>query len=262
LGTELRDLRWSLLWGLPGPVTLTVAHADGTRADVATERVADPGGWSLRADHREPGPFRRLSDDLAYLTLGTARAADIASYLAGAEGADLVVDLRNYPIDEVSIPLASHLVTAPARWAKFLVPDFANPGAFPWEEGPLLRPERPHFSGRVALLVDEETQSAAEYATMALRLAPDAVVVGSNTAGADGNIAEIPLPGQERTSFSGLGVFYPDGTATQRIGLRPDVVVRPTVAGIAAGRDEVFDAAVVALLGRGPTDAEREALDP
>ncbi len=198
--------------------TLTVAHADGTRADVLTARVPDPGGWYRRSDHREPGPFRRLSDDLAYLTLGTAKQADIAGYLQAAAGADLAVDLRNYPIDDVSTLLASHLVTAPAPWGRYALPDLANPGAFVgWESEPV-RPVSPRFEGRVAILVDEETR--------------------------------------------GIGVSWPDGTPTQRVGLVPDVLVRPTVAGIAAGRDEVFDAAVQALLGRGPTADELSALDP
>jgi C-terminal processing protease CtpA/Prc len=37
---------------------------------------------------------------------------------------------------------------------------------------------------------------------------------------------------------------YPDGRPTQRVGLIPDVRVAPTIAGIAAGRDEVLEEAV------------------
>ena len=40
------------------------------------------------------------------------------------------------------------------------------------------------------------------------------------------------------------GVTWPDGTRLQRRGLTPDVQVRPTIAGIRAGRDEVLARAV------------------
>jgi C-terminal processing protease CtpA/Prc len=75
-------------------------------------------------------------------------------------------------------------------------------------------------------------------------------VVGSTTAGADGNVSRIPLPGNVEGMISGIGVFYPDGRPTQRIGIVPDLVVRPTVAGIRAGRDEVLEAGVSRALGR------------
>ena len=50
--------------------------------------------------------------------------------------------------------------------------------------------------------------------------------------------------------ISGIGVFYPDKSPTQRIGILPDLEVRPTIAGIRAGRDEVLEAAVSHALGR------------
>jgi len=84
---------------------------------------------------------------------------------------------------------------------------------------------------------------------MAFRSAPQSVVVGSTTAGADGNVSEIPLPGGARTMISGLGVFYPDKTPTQRVGIIPDIEVRPTIAGIRTGRDELLEEALRQILG-------------
>ena len=47
-----------------------------------------------------------------------------------------------------------------------------------------------------------------------------------------------------RTLISGIGVYYPDGTATQRIGIVPDIEVKPTIEGIRAGRDELIEKAI------------------
>jgi C-terminal processing protease CtpA/Prc len=60
--------------------------------------------------------------------------------------------------------------------------------------------------------------------------------------------------------ISGIGVFYPDHRPTQRVGIVPDLVVRPTIAGIRAGRDEVLEAAIQRMLHRPVTDAERAAM--
>jgi len=84
---------------------------------------------------------------------------------------------------------------------------------------------------------------------MALRASPDAVVLGSTTAGADGNVSAVPLPGGLTSPISGIGVFYPDKKPTQRIGIVPDTEVRPTIAGIREGRDEVLEAALREILG-------------
>ena len=45
--------------------------------------------------------------------------------------------------------------------------------------------------------------------TIAFQLAPNVIVIGSQTAGADGNITYIDFPGEFRASLSGLGVYYP-----------------------------------------------------
>lgn len=110
------------------------------------------------------------------------------------------------------------------------------------------------------ILVDEVSQSQAEYTAMALRSASGAVVIGSTTAGADGNVSQIPLPGGLPTMISGIGVFYPDKTPTQQVGIVPNIEVGPTIDGIRAGRDEVLEAALRQILGAGVPDAQIEAM--
>jgi C-terminal processing protease CtpA/Prc len=114
----------------------------------------------------------------------------------------------------------------------------------------LVQPLAPRYTGRVVILVDETSISQPEFTAMALRAAPGAMVVGSTTAGADGNVSVVPLPGGLTTNITGIGVFYPDRSPTQRIGILPDLEVRPTIAGIRDGRDEVLEAAVSRALGR------------
>ncbi|PQJ10475.1 hypothetical protein CJD36_010895 [Flavipsychrobacter stenotrophus] len=101
-----------------------------------------------------------------------------------------------------------------------------------------------HYKGKLVILVNERSQSASEYASIALASTPGAIVVGDTTAGADGDISIINLPGGGSTMISGIGVLYPDGRETQRVGVKIDKVVRPTLEGIRVRKDEQLEAAI------------------
>ena len=62
------------------------------------------------------------------------------------------------------------------------------------------------------------------------------------------------LPGGLITGISGIGIFYPDRRPTQRVGIVPDVVVTPTIAGLRAGRDEVLEEAIRQVVGGAADD--------
>lgn len=147
------------------------------------------------------------------------------------------------------MPFALGQFIAPkgTEFVKFTTMNPNNPGEFNFGTtltigaGSLAKKK---FKGPVVVLVNELSQSQAEYTAMAFRAAPNATVVGSTTAGADGNISPILLPGGLRTMISGIGVYYPDGTPTQRVGIVPDVEVKPTIEGIREGRDELLEKAI------------------
>lgn len=44
--------------------------------------------------------------------------------------------------------------------------------------------------------------------------------------------------------MTGVGIFYPDRTEVQRIGITPDIEVKTTIAGIRSGRDEILEKAL------------------
>jgi len=162
----------------------------------------------------------------------------------------LIIDIRNYPSEFMVFALGSLLVDHKTDFVRFTHGDLSNPGAFHWGPPLSLEPKQPHYPGKVVILVDEFTQSQAEYTTMAFRSSPRTKVIGSTTAGADGNVSPIPLPGGFRSMISGIGVFYPNKKPTQRIGIIPDREVKPTIAGISAGRDEVLEAAIREIVGK------------
>ena len=250
--TRLRDIARALTRGACATARLGIRRPSGTTQVMAQRQPFAALNMQAGTTHDLPGDaFRLLSDQVAYLKLSGVQAAQAASYVERSKSTrGLIIDLRNYPSEFVPFALGALLVDQPTPFARFTAGDLDNPGAFLWRGAPLmLTPQQPHYSGKVVVLVDEVTLSQAEYTTMAFRASPRTVVVGSTTAGADGNVSQIMLPGGLRTMISGIGVFFPDKRPTQRIGIVPDIEVRPTIAGIRAGRDEVLEAALRQILG-------------
>jgi C-terminal processing protease CtpA/Prc len=100
------------------------------------------------------------------------------------------------------------------------------------------------YRGQTVLLVDERTGSLAEHTGLLFKAANATTIIGSQTMGANGDISTVVLPGGILVNFTGQAVQWPNGRQLQRIGLQPDIVVRPTVTGIRAGKDEVLDRAI------------------
>ncbi len=84
-------------------------------------------------------------------------------------------------------------------------------------------------------------------ATMAFQSSPNVKVIGSQTAGADGNVTAIVLPGGIFTMISSIGIFYPDNSPTQGIGVKIDDIVKPTLRGIIDRKDELLQKAIYIL---------------
>lgn len=247
---RMRDMAKFMTRGPCGEASVTVRRGE-RNVRLKVKRLPVLAGDQYPVYHDLPGPaFRLLSPEVAYLKLSTAKASQAADYIDRAAGTKgLIIDARNYPSDFMVFALGALLVERPTPFARFTVGDLSNPGSFHWTPPQLLEPRKPHYRGKVVILVDAVTQSSAEYHSMAFRAAPGAVVVGSTTAGADGNVSRIPLPGDLHTMISGIGVFYPDQRPTQRIGIVPDVIVEPTIADIRAGRDPVLEEALRLILG-------------
>ncbi len=256
----LREICRSMLRGDESAVRVTVDR-DGIDTELVVQRDEPP--FDLRVAHDRDGDvFQSLNEDVAYLKLSAVEGSEAKNYIESAIGhRGLVIDIRNYPSAFMVFALGRHLVSDATPFARFTNVDFANPGTFVWRDVPLeLEPVEPRFDGKIVILVDEYSMSQSEYTAMAFRAAPGAIVVGSRTAGADGNISGIILPGGHRTSISGIGVFYPDKSRTQKVGIVPDIEVLPTIAGIRAGRDEVLESAVAAILGSEVPAAEIRAM--
>lgn len=246
--TQLRNIARDLLRG-PGPQVALVVRRGGREFPVSVARVP-VGQLNQQASYGTPDAqapaWKLLPGNIGYLALGTIKNAELPAIMEKAKGTKgLVIDIRNYPSEFVVFTLSKYLLDKPQAFVRFSQLDPKYPGFFHSRTGQKVTPgPGAAYPGKVMILINEISQSQAEYTTMALRTAPRATVVGSTTAGADGNVSSIVLPGNIRTAISGLGIYYPDGRETQRVGIVPDVEVKPTIKGISEGRDEVLEKAM------------------
>ncbi|HEU4871208.1 MAG TPA: S41 family peptidase [Pyrinomonadaceae bacterium] len=114
------------------------------------------------------------------------------------------------------------------------------------------------YKGKVVVLINEDAISQAEHTCLFFEAATDVTFIGTPTAGANGDVTVMVLPGDLTVSFSGHNVRHADGRQLQRLGIQPTIRVAPTIRGLVEGRDEILDAAVK-FLQKGVTSSLRTA---
>ncbi len=240
--TQMRDVSRRLLRTNNTSIELGLKNKDGA----FTEKVATTLNEAISYWKKDIPSHKMLDGNIGYIYPASLKKEEIHDIMKTfANTKSLIIDLRCYPSDFLVFKLGKYLLPKPTEFVKFTTPIFNEPGRYTITKPLSNGSENPDFyKGKVAILIDETTQSQAEYTTMALRNAPQATVIGSTTSGADGNVSRIILPGGIRTMFSGIGVYYPDGRETQRVGILPDIELRPTIEGIRMGRDELLEMAV------------------
>lgn len=104
--------------------------------------------------------------------------------------------------------------------------------------------EGPHFSGPVAVLLGPATFSAAEDFLVAWKNSNRGKMIGEPSGGSTGQPLYFQLPGGGSARVCTKRDTFPDGTEWVGKGIEPDILVRPTVADVRAGRDTVLERAV------------------
>jgi C-terminal processing protease CtpA/Prc len=191
--------------------------------------------------------YKIIQDSIGYIFPANCkreeRESEVARIMSNTKG--LIIDLRCYPSDYNAESIAPYLMK---NWGYYSSQSFSNvsiPGYFlHGRRYPLPNAEIGNYPYKVVVIVNEYTQSQAEDHTFFYYLAPQVTIIGSTTAGANGAVFSFPLPGGITTYMTGLGMYYPDGTCMQRVGIKIDEEIRPTIVGIKKGKDEPLERAI------------------
>jgi C-terminal processing protease CtpA/Prc len=219
------------------------------RRGQATLEVRVPRGAERPKVFAYP-PIHRFDDGVYYIDLRRATLPDlnaVMDQLAVAPG--IVFDVRGRP--NANHDILSHLLTQPENmkdWVGLphvIRPDRAANPASSWTlSGSELTARAPHLTGRIAFVTGPGAISYTETVMSIVEYYHLGEIVGSATAGSNGNVAEITTPTGCRVLFTGARVTRPDGSRFHLVGVQPTLPAQPTIAGILAGRDEVVERAL------------------
>lgn len=190
----------------------------------------------------------KIQDEIYYVDLARAKMPEIEERmddLANAKG--VIFDLRGYPQgnDDVICHLLREedISDAWMRIPQIIYPDFENVVGYK-NSGWGLKPKQPRIKGKVVFLTDGRAISYAESFMSFIEHYKLAEIVGQPTAGTNGNVNRLFLPGDFRIRWTGMKVVKHDGSQHHLIGIKPTVPVRRTIQGVIEGRDEFLEKAL------------------
>ncbi|WP_425392433.1 S41 family peptidase [Ekhidna sp.] len=237
-----RMIQYALFYEIEDSATITFKRED----QVIKKNTKLYSYKELDFNIPERKSWKILEDSIGYVNMGDLTVGDVDEMMEELmDKSAIIFDIRNYPRGTYRA-IAKYLKKTDATFAIFTRPDYSYPGKFIWSGASSCGEDNyiDYYKGKVILLVNENTQSHAEFTCMCLETAPNVVIIGSQTSGADGNTKSFNLFDNNFTTLTWIGVYYPDGRETQRIGIVPDIKIRPTIKGIKDGRDEVLEKAI------------------
>lgn len=230
-------------------VVIDLKNASGIIYTINANRGSNKyGTWFSSYYPNDSLSYRKwetINCNIGYVHMGNMEIADVTDMYDNLKTKDAIIfDIRNYP-QGTAFSLAPLMYPNRAAFSRITQPDVNYPGTytlFDYELGNNNNSDA--YGGKVILLMNEQTQSHAEFSCMIFEAMPNVVKIGSQTAGADGNITYFNVTDDIQTGFTALGIYYPNDDSTQRIGIVPDIVAYPTQEGIRQGRDEVLEKAL------------------
>ncbi|HMF69997.1 MAG TPA: S41 family peptidase [Flavitalea sp.] len=195
------------------------------------------------ADVRKSGPLGR---DLFYVNLTQSSYEDILQMWDQLEQSKgIIFDLRGYAKDNHQ--LLNHLLdTSENRnWMftpKIMRPDFEQVSydSLGWN----LKPHAKKLKAKIIFITNAKAISYSESILSYVKYYKMGTIIGEPTAGANGDVNRVILPGGYNLSFTGMLVKGHDGSQLFAKGIMPDVLMHKSRKAIIEGRDEFLDEAV------------------
>jgi C-terminal processing protease CtpA/Prc len=239
------------LESLAGPedslVTLTVRDRDQRVKEAKLPRKAEYTRWGI--SQRSGDVVRLLSDDIGYADLDRLEITAVDEMFEKFKDTlAIIFDMRGFPKNTLwaiapRLTEANGVDGALFQRPFLITPDESHFTSYTFVQ-PLPSTEKWRYKGKTVMLIDERAISQAEHTGLFFEMANGTKFIGSNTAGANGDVTNFNVPGGINIMFTGQSVRHVDGRQLQRIGLVPDIEVRPTIEGIQNGRDEVLEGAI------------------
>jgi C-terminal processing protease CtpA/Prc len=197
--------------------------------------------------------FGFLPSGLGYIDLTRLLSGDVdRAFDSMMDAAGIIFDLRGSVVSGAFARVAARLTDRTVAAALLRHRVWHGPDPFAATVEDTIQYAYPAgntpYRGRVAVLIDAAAFSQSEHTALFLEAATKVIFVGTPTAGTDGEVTGIILPGAVQAHFAAMSIRHADGRPIQRVGMLPDIWVDSTLTGIQQGRDDVLDRAVDVLL--------------
>lgn len=170
---------------------------------------------------------------------------EFETHMREAQNANsLILDLRNSP-NISAVEMAKRLIPYTFKGPQFFTPVFNGPvkkETFSEIQGPF-EPLPNAYTGKIFLLTGPLTVSAAEHFASYLIDANRVTIVGRHSAGTNGSMTGIQLPGSFLFTFTGMDARHADGTPYR--GVAPQFSAVSTYLDYANGTDAVLNEAIL-----------------
>jgi C-terminal processing protease CtpA/Prc len=240
----LKNIYWAVFNGKTTSIEIEFSREN----KISNKTIKRYKYQDLKIQFPDAENWKLLDDNIGYIDVESIKADELPAVMEKFKNTKAIIyDARKYPQeDNIEEDLASYLYPGNKAFAKFIDADLTYPGRYIWREDQKTGKTNPdYYKGKAIILENEKTQSHGEHLVMCLQASPNATIIGSQTAGADGGTCRFEIIKGYNTVFTGFGIFYPNKKETQRIGIVPDIEVKPTILGIQQGKDEVLDRAIL-----------------
>jgi C-terminal processing protease CtpA/Prc len=235
---------------------------DGERQQLEIKRERDKRGFFFNTIGEFDFPaISEVRPGIFYINTHKARAGDLQQRLpelASARG--VIFDQRAGGMSSAPPPMGQmvqpsahiipHLIDKAVQASPMRIPKITQPDRIGWtwtESGWPVQPKAPRLKGKAVFINEPAVVSYGETCMAMIADYKLATLVGAPTAGCNGNVNFLPLPGGFRIMWTGMEVLKHDHSPFYITGFVPDFPVARTIRAVKEGRDEYLDKAIAVI---------------
>ncbi|MCL5679895.1 MAG: S41 family peptidase [Candidatus Marsarchaeota archaeon] len=216
--------------------------------------------------HKRVCVAKKISEDIAYVSIPSFSSKNAVKDATKCikkfkKYKKLIIDLRGNEGGNTPIQLIKSLMNKKYRrfcYTKVLLEDAVSimmhningkkvMHHYKIEKSVYKNPIKNSYSGKLVILVDQTTMSAAEDFVFPFKDNKRAKIIGIKTAGSNGNTYVDNYKNEIFIGVGSVGVTFPDGSRFEGRGIKPDKEVYPSIRNIKDGKDVILEAAIKML---------------
>lgn len=239
----------SLLGEKESPLHLIVLKSNGIATNITLNRSMNFSEYQVVIPVQDS--IKTIGNGVVFINIGAVSMKAINKVMPLLKNSRTIIcDMRGNTTDNYSVndfienlltkkDTASHWLQTP----QIIYPDQEKTIGYQ-KEGFDMKPRKPHLTAKIIFLIDGQAISWAESYMSLIEHYKLATIIGQPTAGTNGDVNQLLLPGGYSIYFTGLKVVKLDGSQHHGVGTKPDIYVNKTIKGIRENKDEFLEKAL------------------